>query len=58
MARPKKGTEFVCEVCGTTLMVTEEGFGVLEDIVCCERPMTVQAKKGKKTKRGARKKTK
>jgi len=37
--QPKKGTEFVCEVCGTTLLVTEEGVGLLEEIVCCERPM-------------------
>jgi hypothetical protein len=37
--QPKKGTEFVCEVCGTTLVVTEEGVGLLENIVCCERPM-------------------
>jgi hypothetical protein len=37
--QPKKGTEFVCEVCGTTLVVTEEGVGLLENMICCERPM-------------------
>lgn len=37
--QPRKGTEFVCEVCGTTLVVTNEGVGLLENIVCCERPM-------------------
>jgi hypothetical protein len=48
MTKPKKGVEYVCEVCGTTLLVTEEGFGVLEDVVCCERPMDTRATKPKK----------
>ncbi len=48
MAKLKKGTEYVCGVCGTTLLVTEDGFGVLEDVVCCEKPMKVRASKPKK----------
>lgn len=50
MAKPRKGTEYVCEVCGTTLLVTEEGIGILEDVVCCERPMSSMRRKPKKTK--------
>jgi hypothetical protein len=50
MNDPKKGTEFVCGVCGTTLVVTEEGVGILEDVVCCEKPMEVKKSRPKKTK--------
>lgn len=48
MAKAKKGTTFVCGVCGTTLVVTEEGLGIMEDIVCCETPMECRATKSKK----------
>jgi len=48
MAKAKKGTEFVCGVCGTTLVVTEEGLGIMEDIVCCETPMECHVTKPKK----------
>jgi hypothetical protein len=48
MAKAKKGTEFVCGVCGTTLVVTEEGLGIMEDIVCCETPMECRVTKPKK----------
>lgn len=48
MAKLKKGTEYVCGVCGTTLLVTEDGYGVLEDVVCCEKPMNVRVSKPKK----------
>lgn len=61
MANPKKGTEYVCEVCGTTLLVTEEGVGILEDVVCCERPMSsrrARPKKAIKSKRKAAKRRK
>lgn len=62
MAEPKRGTEYVCEVCGTTLVVTEEGVGILEDIVCCEKPMRTKATKprktaGKKAKKAAKKRS-
>jgi hypothetical protein len=50
MEDPKKGTEFVCGVCGTTLVVTEEGVGILEDVVCCEKPMDVVRGRPKKAK--------
>jgi len=50
MAKAKKGTEFVCRVCGTTLVVTEEGLGIMEDIVCCETPMECRVTKPKKKK--------
>ncbi|HEX9909066.1 MAG TPA: hypothetical protein VGB78_11495 [Thermoplasmata archaeon] len=60
MVKAKKGSEYVCEVCGTTLLVTEEGVGILEDIVCCERPMecSVPAKKRAKPIKPAKKKKK
>jgi hypothetical protein len=48
MARIKKGTEYICGVCGTTLIVSEEGYGVLEDVVCCEKPMETRTTKPKK----------
>ncbi|HEX7393199.1 MAG TPA: hypothetical protein VF374_09685 [Thermoplasmata archaeon] len=57
MPKAKRGTEYVCEVCGTTLLVTEEGVGLLEDVVCCERPMESHASKPKKRKAKAKKKT-
>lgn len=50
MDDPKKGTEFICGVCGTTLVVTEEGVGILEDVVCCEKPMEVMRSRPKMTK--------
>jgi hypothetical protein len=56
MPKAKKGTEFVCEVCGTTLAVTEEGVGLLEDVVCCERPMEPRVSKPKKKNAKAKKK--
>ncbi len=62
MANPKKGTEYVCEVCGTTLLVTEDGFGILEDVVCCEKPMVSRKvrpkKRAKARKKPAKKKRK
>jgi hypothetical protein len=48
MSKTKVGTEYVCEVCGTTLLVTESGVGYLDEIVCCSAPM--KAKSAKKTK--------
>lgn len=54
MPKTKKGTEFVCEVCGTTLAVTADGVGVLEDVVCCERPM--EKRKARPKKKSAKKK--
>jgi Desulfoferrodoxin, N-terminal domain len=56
MPRPKKGTEYVCGVCGTTLLVTDEGVGLLEDVVCCEKPMKTRAKKAKESSKPKRKK--
>ena len=32
------GRAYVCEVCGTIVMVTKGGVGALEP-VCCEQPM-------------------
>ena len=32
------GKAYVCEVCGTIVMVTKGGIGTLEP-VCCEQPM-------------------
>ena len=59
MVKPKKGTEYVCGVCGTTLLVSEEGVGILDDVVCCEKPMVARAAKPKKkAKAKPRKKTK
>ena len=52
MTKPKKGTEYVCGVCGTTLLVSEEGHGVLDDVVCCGKSMGTRATKPKnKTKK-------
>jgi len=48
MTKTKKGTEYVCGVCGTTLLVSEEGYGILEDVVCCEKPMDTRPAKPKK----------
>ncbi len=48
MVKPKKGARYVCGVCGTTLIVSEEGYGILEDVVCCERPMETKAARPKK----------
>jgi len=49
----------VCEVCGTTILLTEGGIGILEDVVCCEKPMTSRKarpkKKAKAKKKPARK---
>ncbi len=50
MGKANKGSEYVCGVCGTTLVVTECGTGYLEDIVCCSQPMKVKAAKAKKSK--------
>lgn len=61
MPKAKKGTEYICEVCGTTLLVTEDGVGLLEDVVCCERPMQsrkAKTKKAKPKKKPAKKKKK
>lgn len=55
MAKAKKGTEYVCDVCGTTLLVTEEGIGVLDDVVCCEKPMKPRAARPKKKTRAKKK---
>lgn len=54
MAKQRKGIEYVCGVCGTTVVVTDEGMGIMEDIVCCEKPMKAKApgvKKRSKTKK-------
>ena len=51
MSRTKKGLEYVCEVCGTTLLVTDAGIGILEDVVCCAKPMKARAKKAGKAKK-------
>lgn len=59
MAKARKGEEYVCGVCGTTLLVTDMGFGVLEDVVCCDVPMVVRVaepKKKTKAKKKAKKK--
>jgi len=56
MAKAKKGTEYVCGVCGTTLLVTDEGCGMLEDVVCCEVPMATRVAPHKKTKAKPKKK--
>ncbi|OGS56384.1 MAG: hypothetical protein A3K60_08590 [Euryarchaeota archaeon RBG_19FT_COMBO_56_21] len=55
MPKPKKGTEYVCDVCGTTLLVTEDGIGILDDVVCCEKPMKTRTKKSKKKAKPKRK---
>jgi hypothetical protein len=58
MGNAKKGSEYVCDVCGTTLVVTECGTGYLEDIVCCSQPMkagTAKTKKAKSKKSKAKK---
>ncbi len=58
MSKSKKGTEYICGVCGSTLLVSDEGYGVLEDVVCCEKPMRVKtAKPRKNTKAKAKKKS-
>jgi len=58
MPRSKKGTEYVCDVCGTTLVVTEDGIGILEDVVCCAKPMKVRAGKPKKKTKPKKKRKK
>lgn len=52
MASAKIGTRYECGYCGTTLVVTKEGLGYIEDLVCCEKPMTVKkpARSAKKTR--------
>ncbi len=50
LAGSKKGTEYVCEVCGTRLLLMEGGEGWVEDLVCCEVPMTAKAPKKSKAK--------
>jgi len=41
------------------LVVTEEGYGILEDVVCCEKPMEARtAKPKRKAKKIAKKKKK
>lgn len=55
MPGAKKSMEYVCEVCGTTLLVTEQGIGILEDVVCCEKPMKHRVKKAKKAHKSKRK---
>ncbi len=52
----KKGTEYVCGSCGTTLLIVEGGGGCLEELVCCEMPMTKrQAVKPRATKKASKK---
>jgi hypothetical protein len=59
MPKAKKGTTYVCGVCGTTLLVTEDGVGILEDIVCCGSPMECEyPARMKATKRKTKKKAK
>lgn len=50
MPKAKEGNEYVCGVCGTSLLVTECGTGYLEDIICCAKPMEAKATKHKKGK--------
>ena len=50
LAQTRKDTEYVCEVCGTRLVLVEGGAGWMEDIVCCEVPMKVKAAKKSKAK--------
>jgi len=45
MVTPKIGTEYVCGYCGTTLLVTKEGVGCLEDVICCSKPMSPRKSK-------------
>ena len=52
----KKDTEYVCEACGTRLLLLESGEGWIENLVCCEIPM--KAKASKKTKAKPKKKAK
>lgn len=47
----KKGTAFICEHCGTELVISKEGSGVLEKIVCCGTPTKVKEGKGKGKKK-------
>jgi len=58
MSRVEKGTQYVCGVCGTTMVVTDAGCGMLEDVVCCEMPMVVRVAKTKKAKARPKKKSK
>ncbi|MBE0518954.1 MAG: hypothetical protein IH630_07010 [Thermoplasmata archaeon] len=46
--KAKKDSEYVCDVCGTTLQVTECGIGILDDVVCCEKKMDTRKIKPKK----------
>jgi hypothetical protein len=64
MPGAEKGTEYVCGVCGTRLLVTECGDGILEELICCEAPMEqrvakrkAKARPKKKAKKSAKKKT-
>ena len=50
MPKTKVGNEYVCGICGTTLLVTECGSGFLEDIVCCAKPMEKKKSTHKKAK--------
>ena len=57
----KKGTEYVCGLCGTTLLVTEEGDGYLETVICCDAPMKTKSARAKgkaKPKKAAKRKKK
>jgi hypothetical protein len=57
VADAKKNTEYVCEVCGTRLVLVEGGEGWIENLVCCEIPMKAKAAK-KKSKAKAKPKKK
>lgn len=61
MPKSSVGTEYVCGVCGTTLVVTESGVGCLDEIVCCSAPMKSKSPRKTKSSRktgSAKKKTK
>lgn len=47
MPKSKEGAEYVCDVCGATLLVVEPGCGCMEELICCSQPMKPKTAKKK-----------
>jgi ribosome biogenesis protein Tsr3 len=45
--KTSKGDNYICEVCGLSVVVDECGWEEVHEIICCEQPMRRRATRAK-----------
>jgi hypothetical protein len=48
--KTSKGENYVCELCGLSVIVDDCGYEEVHEIICCEQPMKKRATKAKAAK--------